>query len=379
MFLGILAGVPLIQVLIEVRQEERVRVLDIFGQAPTAVHLRAYEEGLEAANWAARETRPWMQYAQFAYLKDGGGKVVLGRDGWFFYKPGLNAMMARSGGPTAVGSDHDPVSAMVDFRDQLAARGIGLVVMPAPNKESIYPDRLTSRADHLRGGVMGRRTRELLDRLRASGVEVIDLFQRFSEARWEGGEGESRAPLYLAQDTHWSPAGVEVAAREAARRLKELGWVSSGEREYRERPVVVERWGDVLRMLQSPQIENRVGPERVTCVQVVQGDDDEPYRETADAEVLVLGDSFMRIYQQDAPGAAGFIAHLAKELGRPVMSLVNDGGGSTLVRRELGARPLFLRHKKVVLWEFVERDISLGVGGWPKVPLPPEEESGVGG
>jgi hypothetical protein len=61
------------------------------------------------------------------------------------------------------------------------------------------------------------------------------------------------------------------------------------------------------------------------------------------------------------------------------MSLVNDGGGSTLVRRELGARPLFLRHKKVVLWEFVERDISLGVDGWPLVGLPPLEALGHGG
>jgi hypothetical protein len=148
---------------------------------------------------------------------------------------------------------------------------------------------------------------------------------------------------------------------------------------YRERPVTIQRWGDVLRMLQSPPIERHVMAETVPCMQVIQGDDDEPYRETAEAEVLVLGDSFMRIYQQDAPGSAGFIAHLAKELGRPVMSLVNDGGGSTLVRRELGLRPLYLRNKKVVLWEFVERDIHLGEDGWRKVPLPPVEDDGMGG
>jgi hypothetical protein len=384
LFLGILGGVPLIQVLIEVRQEERVRVFDIFGQAPTAENLRAYEKGLEAANWAARQARPWMQYAQFTYLQDGGGKAVLGRDGWYFYKPGLNAMLARREPKGAAGSVSDPLPAIVDFRDQLEERGIRLIVMPVPNKESVYPDRLTSRADTLRAGVLAPRTRELLDRLRAEGVEVIDLFQRFGEARQEGeGEGEGagalRAPLYLAQDTHWSPAGVDVAAREAARRLRDLGWLAPGGRVYRERPVTIQRWGDVLRMLQSPPIERHVMAETVPCMQVIQGDDDEPYRETAEAEVLVLGDSFMRIYQQDAPGSAGFIAHLAKELGRPVMSLVNDGGGSTLVRRELGLRPLYLRNKKVVLWEFVERDIHLGEDGWRKVPLPPVEDDGMGG
>ena len=79
----------------------------------------------------------------------------------------------------------------------------------------------------------------------------------------------------------------------------------------------------------------------------------------------------MRIYQQDEPGGAGFIAHLAKELKQPLASLVSDGGASTLVRQELHRRPGLLRNKRVVVWEFVERDIHLGTEGWQQVPLPP--------
>jgi hypothetical protein len=103
---------------------------------------------------------------------------------------------------------------------------------------------------------------------------------------------------------------------------------------------------------------------------VVRRDTGETYRDEAEAEILVLGDSFARVYQQDEPGAAGFIAHLAKELRQPLMAVVNDGGGSTLVRQELFHRPAFLHNKKVVLWEFVERDIGLGLEGWKRVPLP---------
>ena len=58
-----------------------------------------------------------------------------------------------------------------------------------------------------------------------------------------------------------------------------------------------------------------------------------------ESEVLILGDSFLRIYEQDEPGSAGFIAHLARELGQPLTSIVNDGGASTLVRQELARRP----------------------------------------
>jgi len=84
----------------------------------------------------------------------------------------------------------------------------------------------------------------------------------------------------------------------------------------------------------------------------------------------VLGDSFLRIYERDEPGSAGFISHLAHALHRPMASIVNDGGASTLVRQELARRPQLLEGKKVVVWEFVERDLRFGTEGWQVVPLP---------
>lgn len=369
MFLGIIGGVPLVQLLVEARKEDGVRAFEVFSQTPTAANLRAYERRLETANWAARASRPWIQFAQFEWLKDGGGKAVIGSGGWYFYKPGLNYLLARPERAMAVGATNDPLAAIVDFRDQLAARGMRLVVMPVPNKESVYPDRLTPRAKSLRG-VLAPRTQDLLDRLRAANVDFIDLFQAFGQARQPTGAA-TQAPLYLAQDTHWSPAGVEVAAKAVARRLVESGWARLGPVDYTERSAPVRRLGDVLRMLQVPLIERRVNSETVSCVQVVRRDNGEVYQDAPNAEILVLGDSFMRIYQRDEPGAAGFVAHLAKELQQPVMSLVNDGGGSTLVRQELRGRPAFLKHKKVVFWEFVERDIGLGLEGWKLLPLPP--------
>jgi SGNH hydrolase-like domain, acetyltransferase AlgX len=366
-FLGIIAGVPLIQALIEARQGDGVRAFEIFSQIPTAENLRAYERRLESANWAARLSRPWIQFAHFAWLKHGGEKAVVGRPGWYFYRPGLNYMLARPPSARAAKTTaNDPVAAIVHFRDQLAAQGIRLVVMPAPNKESVYPDRLTSGVQP-GCGVLAPRTQDLLDRLRAANVEVIDLFKAFAQARRQSG---SAASLYLAQDTHWSPLGVELAAQAAARRLLELGWVQPGQIDYRERPAPVRRLGDIVRMMQVPLIERRVKPETAPCLQVVRHETGALYKDGPEAKVLVLGDSFMRIYQQDEPTAAGFIAHLAKELKQPLMSLVNDGGGATLVRQELRARPVFLKNKKVVVWEFVERDIGLGVEGWKLVSLP---------
>jgi hypothetical protein len=82
------------------------------------------------------------------------------------------------------------VAAIVDFRDQLAALGIRLVVMPAPNKESIYPDRLNANAAIQNGMLhLAPRTQDLLERLRKADVEVVDLFEEFVVARPLPGAG----------------------------------------------------------------------------------------------------------------------------------------------------------------------------------------------
>ncbi len=365
LFLGTIGIVPLIQVALEVREGNGIPAFELFHQAPTAANLRNYERNLETANWFARLSRPWIHYAQFKWLKDGAEKVVIGDQGWYFYKPDISYMAARPELVKASTATNDPLPAILNFRDQLAAVGVQLVVMPVPNKESIYPDRLASRAASSRG-LVAPRTRRLLEGLRAANVEVIDLFALFMEARKNS---TLRAPLYLAQDTHWSPEGVALAARAAASRLRELGTLRAGSVEYVERPAPVKRLGDLLRMLQVPKIESTMQPESVPCVQVVREESGELYADGADAEVLVIGDSFLRVFQTDTPQAAGFIAHLAKELKQPLMSLVNDGGGATLVREELRARPVFLKNKKVVLWEFVERDFALAVQGWKTVSL----------
>ena len=123
-------------------------------------------------------------------------------------------------------------------------------------------------------------------------------------------------------------------------------------------------------MLQVPALERRAAPEPIVCRQVTNAGGEQLYKDDPNSPVLVLGDSFLRIFQTDEPGAAGFTAHLARELGQPVTSLISDGGASTLVRQELYRRPALLKGKKIVVWEFVERDIRLGTEGWQKIPLP---------
>ena len=236
-----------------------------------------------------------------------------------------------------------------------------------PGKPSLYGRMLTARAG---GEAIDSHTRDLIARLRAAGVETYDLFAFF------GHQARRPEPWYLRRDTHWSGEAAAMAAASVASRLKSLGWVTGGARPYQERRLLVKRSSDIARMTRAPLIEAQFPVEDVACDQVVEAATGAPYRDDPAAPVLVLGDSFLRMYQTDDPGSAGFIAHLARNLRNPVASIVNDGGASTLVRQELVRRPQLLKGKQVVVWEFVERDIRFGMEGWQIVQLPAEPVDG---
>jgi hypothetical protein len=365
-FLATIMAPGLIQTVAELRDGERPQALEVFRQPPTAANLHEYERTLEETSLVVKRLRPWTQYLQWRFLADAGEKAVVGRDGWLFYRPSVHYIVER---PIAAPGDGpaDPLPAIRSFRNQLRARGVRLLLVPVPNKESVYPGMLAGRADSV-GVIACEPTRRLLDRLERSGVEYVDLFEVFRRAR--AAEGRS-APgrLYLAQDSHWSPEGARLAAEAVARRVLSAGLVERGDPAFVERPITVRRHGDLVEMLQVPQIERSLEPESLACLQVVRSDTGAPYRDSPESEVLILGDSFLRIYERDEPGAAGFIAHLARELGRPLTSIVNDGGASTLVRRELARRPTLLRNKALVIWEFAEREIRYATEGWQIVPL----------
>ena len=292
--------------LIEAAQEDGVRAFEVFSQPPTAANLRAYERSMEAANWAARLSRPWIQFAHFAWLKEGGEKAVIGRDGWYFYKPGLNYMLARSGAaPNQPMATNDPVRGDRGFSRSTRRPGhpAGGHARAEQGKHLSGPT--TSRAEPCRG-VLAPRTQDLLDRLRAANVEVIDLFKDFGEARQQTGSA-SPVPSTWRRTPIGRPPALTLAAKAVARRLTDIGWVTT-------RPGRVPRAagpgatpGRHSPHAASPHDRTRASiPKMCPSVQVVRHDSGELYKDDAEAEILVLGDSFMRIYQQDEPERGRF-------------------------------------------------------------------------
>jgi hypothetical protein len=367
-FMLALLSVGAVQLAIELSEGQGVQFTELFLQAPTNDNLRMFENDLEKSCRIAEMLRPSIQYAQFLLMADMGDKALMGRSGWFFYKPAVQYLIESLPAGSGYGRA-DVLSAIISFRDQLARHGIKLLVVPAPNKASIYPEMLTRRAEGSQQ-LVNPKTIDILSKLRESGVEIVDLFKLFAEAHKNLSPGDNTR-YYLAQDSHWSSDGIHLAAQAVAKRILDLGWAKKGNVKYSLKPVTIERYGDVLKMIRVPNIESSFEPETLNCEQVIDSDTGQLYRVDPNSQVLVMGDSFLRIYSRDEPGSAGFIEHLACELGFPLASIVNDGGASTLVRQELSRKPALLRNKKLVVWEFVERDIRFGTEGWQQVQLTP--------
>lgn len=366
-FMLVLLSAGVVQLAVELSEGQGIQLTELFRQVPTKDNLRIFENDLEKNCWLAGILRPSVQNVEFLLLRDMGDKALMGRSGWFFYKPAVQYLIEPL--PANTGYDRaDVLSSIISFRDQLAQRGIKLLVVPAPNKASIYPERLTRRAEGSQQPV-NPKTIDILSKLRESGVEVVDLFGLFTETH-NSSLTDDNTKYYLAQDSHWSPDGMRLAAQAVAKRILDLGWIEQRKVKYHLKPATIKRYGDVLKMTRVQKIESSFKPETLNCKQVIDSDTGQVYQDDPNSPILVIGDSFLRIYSRDEPGSAGFIEHLAHELSFPLTSVVNDGGASTLVRQELSRKPALLKNKKLVIWEFVERDIRFGTEGWQQVPLP---------
>ncbi|MBI2432872.1 MAG: hypothetical protein HYV26_08380 [Candidatus Hydrogenedentes bacterium] len=365
-FLAIVFVEGAVQTALELGHGDAPHVLQLFTRVPNAANLRAFETRLEKGSWSIRWTRPATQYARYLLMRDLGAKAIQGTGDWLFYRPAVDfAVQPWPDTKSNVNTADEALAAIVDFRNALAARGIALLVVIAPNKSSIYPDELSARARGNEAAVHAH-SGAFMERLGQAGVPLVDLFALFTAARAGGND----PGCYLAHDTHWSPAGMRLAAQAVAERVLAEDWASAGARQYEERAVAAPREGDLLRMVDAPRIARHFAPRMVAYAQVIDVTTAAPYDDDPASPILVLGDSFLRIYQQDEPGAAGFVSHLARNLRQPVASIVNDGGASTLVRQELARRPELLQGKRLVIWEFVERDLRFGTEGWQHVALP---------
>lgn len=410
-FLLTIGGVPVVQVAYEAATgQARQSVLGIWPVLPEAWQvlrettgvsgvnqaifaangtmlrgMGAFEDTLEERFFGAERWLPYMQAFYLEWLGVGNEQVYPGRDGWLFYRPDVDyvtgrgflnprVLTARSrSGDATVGDalQPDPIPAITAFHAALAKRDIHLVVVPTPVKPSVEPALLSARYEGRdRHALHNLSFHDWVDRLRAAGVDVFMPGDALVTYREKSGQ-----PAYLSTDTHWTPSAMESIAEHLARHLKETGHHGAAPQTglQREAVEIVGR-GDIAAMLNLPATTKLFPGERVTIHQV-RGADGAPLRFDPASEVLLLGDSFSNIFSLEALGwgtAAGLGEQLSYFLGRPIAAILRNDAGSFATReilvREMARGQDRLAGKRVVVWQFAERELALG--DWKILPLP---------
>ncbi|MEP6585183.1 MAG: hypothetical protein ABJB70_00495 [Candidatus Udaeobacter sp.] len=372
LFLLTIVAVPLIQLVGEFRAAGSIRrlpMISIFKSLPWLPHsedLKRVERTLENESLVSQWLLPRVQYLLTVLLGAGNEQVYLGHDPWLFYRADVDHVI----GPPfldPVRMKHrlqasrvqpDPIKAIVDFRNQLAARGIDLVVLPVSVKPSTEGEMLAvsnPNRTQASGALPNPSFNEFKARLEREKVRLFDPARFLME---RGGNGHR----YLETDTHWRPETMELVAERLADFLQLPVAAGSTSPSIIEKEIVAR--GDIAAMLKLSRAD-KFPPEKVTIRQVVTGNG--LWRPSKEADVLLLGDSFSNIFSFEAMGwgeSAGFAEHLSFALRRPIDCILRNSDASFATREilsnELARGRDRLAGKKLVIWEFAARELSFG-------------------
>ena len=314
--------------------------------APTAVEVRdgswvdAIESELEGRTALRRFLRP--RYAELSYLAFGEMQqgVVEGEDRWLF----LERRMLTQSRAQREGMARS-MRAMGRIGALLEARGIDLALVVTPRAYTVYPEALPARPRRPYAALYG----EIVEMLRGEGLTVLDVLDdlRASERR-----------TFLKNDLHWRPEGALVAARAAARDLRDEGF-DGGAPPGEPIDLVVQREEDapfvgqeLLRLGFTPggALERRFH-DQVRWARIVRPEDPETHVEAVEetCPILAIGTSM-------SGNRWPFLSALMAELGVGINAHVRAGfaagyRGVDLARYwAVGALPL----PQVLVWEIPE-------------------------
>jgi len=308
-------------------------------------------------------------------LEQNKAAAVAGSDGWLFFGGELRLLsLGRFWGNDAakVSRAHkpdlaDPIPAILDFQQQLKARGIELLVVPVPPKASVYPEKIVPGFD-VRAKDPAPILHQFYDELRAAGVDVLDLGRLFIEKR-----DDNRGPVFCKTDSHWSGIGCVLAAEAIAEKVRPKLAKPVTTKEYVAEWKDAEREGDLGALLGPAG--HKPPPEKIAVQSVSEKGTGAAVQEDSNSPLLLLGDSHTLIYHDRdfLPVRAGLVDQLALQLGFAPDLIGTSGSGATPVRINLYRHTVkdagYLAKKKVIVWCFAAREFTEATEGWAKAPV----------
>jgi len=324
-------------------------------QAETAIVEESTLRG-----WAG----PLYRECLYGLLRSGTHTVVIGDDGWLYYRPGIDYLCGRSvlaaEFPESNLESADPRSVIAAFARDCAVAGAQLIIVMVPDKAAIEFRHLGLPAPPPGSDYNNSSCDDLVRSLRAQGILV---YVPNTDLRMVA----RRSATFLRQDSHWTPEGMDVVAKGVAA-IASPSIIES--RRWRLTEQVASSKGDLVAALRLPPGQTRFLPETVRIGMISDSVTGTGWTSQVGAPLLVLGDSFTNIYDDPALGwgvSAGLAAHLGYHLGCEVEVIAINGGGINETRNILAHRPTALLGRKVVVWEFAMRELMQSQ--WRMIPM----------
>ncbi|MBD3180684.1 hypothetical protein GF312_00225 [Candidatus Poribacteria bacterium] len=290
-------------------------------------------------------------------------KGLIGKYGFLFFRGALEYLTSCD--LRLQENERDPYPAIVDYKNQLEAKGIDFLFVIIPTKAEIFPRKISAFAPDDKEPYVTPYTRKLMLELADAGVEIIDLMPAFIE------EQNDEELIYMTQDTHWTARGIQLAAKIIGERIKAYSWynkVCKNPIKYGIKEVEFTRGGDIRGMLPDNE-KLKYRPMKLKAYQVTNPDGS-LYQDDKSSPVVMLGDSFCGVYQVEDPKHAGLSAHVAREIGMPVDLIVAYGSGPKIRGRLARRGSEEVSKKKLVIWTTASRDLYNYWSPWSIIKVP---------
>jgi len=278
----------------------------------------------------------------FKLFNEGRPGVVLGRDHWLYsdeeFNPTVNEDQNLQGNYALVEG----------VRQKLKAQGIQLVMAIVPAKVRLYPEHLGDvRPASIHQGLY----QDFHARMAADKIVAPDLMGPLQQAKLHGQQ------VFLRTDTHWTPDGAEIAAKQLAKAIADKTPLSGEPQRFvTEAEKTEPHKGDLRLFLPlDPLFENLMPPQeplqkRVTHAVPTKAEGDDALFADSETPVALVGTSY------SANPNWNFVGALKQALGSDVINYSEDGHGPILpMLSYLKSDDFKNSPPEVLIWEFPER------------------------
>ncbi|CAI8995931.1 putative alginate O-acetylase AlgJ [Pseudomonas chlororaphis] len=278
----------------------------------------------------------------FKLFNEGRPGVVLGRDQWLYsdeeFHPIVNEELNLQGNYALVEG----------VRQALKEKGVKLVMAIVPAKVRLYPEHL---GDVQPASIHANLYQDFHARVAADKILAPDLLGPLQQAKQNGQQ------VFLRTDTHWTPAGAEVAANQLAKAIADKApLMGQPQRFVTEAEQTVVHKGDLRLFLPlDPLFENLMPAKEPLQKRVTRAADDQPAADNAlfadnEVPVALVGTSY------SANPNWNFVGALKEALHSDVVSYAEDGHGPVLPMLSYLKSDAFKNSPpQVLIWEFPER------------------------